>query len=77
MNVNKVSRNVFVISFCSFFVVFFYEVRASILREISETYLFLMRIHISVYDVFYLCLGPIVIVSLIAFILSLYTEEKE
>ena len=77
MNAKKISRDVFVISFCSFFVVFFYEVRAGILREISETYLFLMSIHISVYDVFYLCLGPIMIVSLIAFMLSLYTEEKE
>ena len=78
MNVKKISRNVFVISFCSFFVVSFYEVRTGILREISETYLFLMNIHLSVYDVFYLCLGPIVIVSLTAFMLSLfYTEEKE
>ena len=77
MNAKKISRNVFVISFCSFFIIFFYEVRAIILREISETYLSLMSIHLSVYDVFYLCLCPIVIVSLIAFVLSLYTEEKE
>ena len=77
MNVKKISRNVFVISFCLFFVIFFYEVRTGILREISETYLFLMSMYISVYAVFYLCLGPIVIVSLIVFMLSLYTEGKE
>ena len=78
MNVKKISRNVFVISFCLFFVIFFYEVRTGILREISETYLFLMSIHLSVYDVFYLCLGSIVIASLIAFVLSFfYTEGKE